>query len=184
VSDNKSDSTEHVTRAPRKDSSRMKVIAVVTLVALSLGLFGGWAIAALSQPDADGDLWAIPARGAQATSDSIVLLNPAASVIGVTVDGERTANQEPISKVVQSWTDVFGDTTPRAILTGTSASGSHSVIVELGEPEATVDTITFPAVTVGGEAIPEFEVVDAVLVIDGAGVLEAGEAAVALGLGD
>ncbi|GIG54240.1 hypothetical protein [Demequina activiva] len=175
MSEKKSDSTEHATRAPRTDTSRMKVIAIVTIVALALGLFGGWAIAALSQPDAEGDVWVIGARGSQTSVNEIVLTDPTATVVGVTFDGERQATDAPISKVVQEWDDVFGDTTPRAILVGTSAAGSHSVVVTLGRPEATADTLTFPATPVGGSEIPEFTAGDSTLLIDGAGVLEAGD---------
>lgn len=165
--------------APRKESTPIRVIAAITLVALVVGLFGGWVISALTNDPVDGDVWVIPAQGAQATADSIVLTEPAAAVVGVTLDDGRQAAGAPISTVVQQWDDVFGDTTPRAILVGTSAGGSHSVIVELGEPTATVDSLTFPATPVGGSEIPEFEATQATLVIDGAGVFETAEDMVA-----
>ncbi|WP_084104344.1 hypothetical protein [Demequina sp. NBRC 110056] len=170
-----------VTKEPRRTG--LQVTAVVTIIALALGLFGGWAIAAVSNNSAEGDLWVIPANGATVTSDSVVLTAPASVVVGVTLDGERTASEAPISKVVQQWDDVFGETTPRALLVGADAGGTHSVIVELSKPEATVDAITFPAVGVGGEAIPAFEATQATLVIDGSGELDEGdiEALVAAG---
>ena len=175
MSEKKSDSTEHATRAPRKDTSRMKTIAVVTIVALALGLFGGWAIAALSQPDADGDVWVISANGATVASDAITLTDPASVVVGLTVDGERGATQAPISKVTQEWDEVFGEVTPRAIIVGADAGGSHSAIVELSAPTATVDTISFPAVGIGGEAIPAWEATQVILLIDGSGDLDAAD---------
>ena len=186
MSEKKSDTTEHATRAPRMDASRMKVIAVAALIALALGLFGGWAIAALSQPNAEGDVWVIGARGSESRVNEIVLTDPTATVVGLTLDGERQATDAPISKVVQQWDAVFGDTAPRAILVATSAAGSHSVVVELGRPEATADTLTFPATPLGGAEIAEFSAGDSTLLIDGAGVLEAGdlESMTALGASD
>ncbi|WP_084040322.1 hypothetical protein [Demequina sp. NBRC 110053] len=160
-----------------KESTRtgLKVTAIVTVIALALGLFGGWAIAAASNDSAEGDLWVIPANGATVTSDTITLLDPASVVVGVTLEGDRGATEAPISKVVQQWDDVFGDTTPRAIVVGTDAGGSHSFIVELSKPSASADELTFPAVGVGGEAIPGFEASRATLVIDGSGELEAAD---------
>jgi len=160
-----------VTAEPRRTG--IQVTAIVTVVALAVGLFGGWAIAAATNDKAEGDLWVIAAHGATVTSDSIALHDPSSVVVGVTLDGERAASEAPISKVVQQWEDVFGDSMPRAILVGTDAGGSHSVIVELSEPEASVDAITFPAVGIDGEAIPAFEATEVTLVVDGSGELGA-----------
>ncbi|WP_297081950.1 hypothetical protein [uncultured Demequina sp.] len=160
-----------VTEEPRRTGIR--VTAAVTVVALAIGVFGGWVISAASNDRADGDLWVIAAQGATVTSDSITLIDPSSVVVGLTIDGERGASEAPISKVVQQWDAVFGDTTPRAILVGTDAGGTHSVIVELSEPEASVDAITFPAVGIDGEAIPAFEATEATLVVDGSGELSA-----------
>lgn len=172
MSDKKTPTSEHSTTEPRTGASRAKVIAIVTIVALALGLSGGLAIAALSQPDAEGDVWVIGARGSQTSANEIVLTDPTATVVGLTLDGERQATDAPISKVVQEWDQVFGDARPRAILVGTSAAGSHSVVVELGEPEATADSLIFPATPLGTAEIPQFAAGDSTLVIDGAGVLE------------
>ncbi|MFV0633200.1 hypothetical protein [Demequina sp.] len=156
--------------------TRLKITAIVALITLLLGIAGGWAVAAVLTRSPQGDLWVIAADSAVVSAESIALTNPAPAVVGVTLADGREASQSPISKVVQQWEDQFGDTAPRAILVGTNAGGSHSVIVELSEPTATADTLTFPAVGIGGTEVPEFEATQAILVIDGAGAITAAQA--------
>ena len=160
------------TTEPRRTG--LRVTALITLIALALGIGGGWLIAALTDDDATGDVWVVQAQTARATASEIVLEGVAPSVIGIADDGAggRESSYVDISRLTQDWEDVFGDAEPRAVLSGVSGDRSQAVIVELGRPDPGAGSITFPITPVGGSAILELEVERATLVIDGSGLLE------------
>lgn len=156
-----------------KGKTSTKVIALVTVIAVVLGLFGGWAIAsATSHSDEAGDVWVVQSQTASLSTESLALNNVGASVLQVTAD-PREANAVSISQLVQDWSDEFGDTMPRAVISGIVDGKNHSLIVNLGTPTATADSITFEGTTVVGGGLAPTELMAATLLIDNEGLIEA-----------
>lgn len=156
-----------------KGKTSVKVIALVTVIAVALGLFGGWAIAsATSHSDDAGDVWVVQSQTATLSTESLALNNVGGSVLQVTAD-PREANAVSISQLVQDWDDEFGDTMPRAVVSGVIGGQNSSLIVNLGAPTATADSITFEGTTIvgGGLAPTDFNAVT--LLIDNEGLIEA-----------
>ncbi|WP_430867061.1 hypothetical protein [Demequina aurantiaca] len=155
-----------------KQSHTVRTITIITLVALVLGLFGGWAIAAANTHSNDGDVWVVQAQTASVTTEDITLSNVGGSILQITVEGEEV-NAVSVSQLVQDWAGEFGDTMPRAVITGVIDGTNHSLIVNLGAPTATADSITFAGSTIVGGDVTPTELAAATLLIDNNGLVEA-----------
>lgn len=153
--------------------SPLRLIALITVIAVVLGLFGGWAIAsATSHPDNSGDVWAVQAQTAALSTDALVLNNVGGSVVQITAE-TKEVSAVSVSQLVQDWDDEFGDTMPRAVLSGVIDGQNASLIVNLGAPTATADSISFVGTTIVGGGLAPTEFRAATLIIDNEGLIEA-----------
>jgi hypothetical protein len=156
-----------------KRQGRLRVIALVTIIALVLGLTGGWIIAAATTSSDNGDVWVVQSQTATVAPDSITLNQVGGSVILVSVEDGNEVDAVSVSQLVQDWDDEFGDQRPRAVIAGVADSRSQSVIVELGKPTATADSITFEGSTIIGGDTDATDLNAATLLIDNEGLVEA-----------
>ena len=151
----------------------LRGIALFTIAALVLGVVGSWVIAAASNSNSDGDVWVLQAQTADLSTDKIVLNNVGDSVIQVLIEDGSQVDSASISQLVQDWSNEFGDQPPRAVLAGAVDGTSRSVMVNLGTPTATADSITFEGSSVESGSVDPTEFSEATLLIDNNGLLEA-----------
>ncbi|WP_061964455.1 hypothetical protein [Demequina aurantiaca] len=157
-----------------KKKNTIRTITVVTLIALTLGLFGGWAIAAATTAKSDeGDVWVVQSQTASVSTEAVELDNVGGSVLQVSVEDGQEVNAVSVSQLVQDWDSEFGDTMPRAVITGVLGGKNHSLIVNLGKPTATATSITFEGSTIVGGGLAQTDFTAVTLLIDNKGLVEA-----------
>lgn len=158
---------------PTSHKTSTRVIALVTVIAVVLGLAGGLAIAwGGGGSDANGDVWVVQSRTASVTEQTVTLENVGGAVMQISGGDDQEVTAVSISQLAQDWDAEFGDTAPRAVVNGLVDGESSSVIVNLGKPTPTADSITFEGSTiVGGGAPADFAA--ATLLIDNEGLVEA-----------
>lgn len=164
---------------PKKSSSSKrkgstKTITLITIVALVLGLSAGWAIAAATTSNGDqGDVWVVQAQTASVSTAAVTMDDVGGALLQVTAGDGNEVTSVSISQLVQGWGSEFGDTQPRAVITGVVDGSTHSLIVNLGTPTATATSITFEGSSIVGGDVPAGDLTAATLLIDNNGLVEA-----------
>ncbi len=141
------------------------MVGVVAVLGLGLGLVGCGSsggdeaaadgsttttvASAAGTPESEGDLFVLTASGGSLGDDTLELTGVDAQVTAFADRPDRTEATEDLEAVVDGWSKLgFADDPPNAALVTRSASGLTTTVYELGTPEASGATLTFPVTPV------------------------------------
>lgn len=113
----------------------MRTIAAVTIIALVVGIGGGWLISQLTSEEPTA-VWATSADGGTLVgSDEAQLTLKAVANNVVQVDTD-TKSATPVDTIAffAGWNDRFGDEPRTAVVTGRSGADEVQIVVEISNP--------------------------------------------------
>jgi len=112
----------------------MRTIAAVTIIALVVGVGGGWLISQLTQEEPTA-VWATSAQSGTLVGEDTQLTLKAVANHVVQVDTD-TKSATPVDTIAffEGWNDRFGDEPRTAVVTGRSGGEEVQIVVEISNP--------------------------------------------------
>lgn len=120
--------------APRHKG--MRTIALVTIIALVVGIGGGWLVSALTSSDEPSSVWATRADGGALVGGTLTVSAVANNVVKVDTATQQAVPTDTIA-FFNGWADTFGDEPVTAVVTALSGTGEVQLVVELSNPAFT-----------------------------------------------
>ena len=151
----------------------IRTTALVAVIALVVGVTGGWILYAVSGPPTPSSVWLL--RADQATlvqgDDGAVLTisGTGESVVKFDTNADEITDSSNPGDFFVGWTNFFGEEPLRAAVTGVAAGEQVQFTVSLSDPkwDGDTNTVTFVAHDVDGADSLD-RVNDVVVAIDGA----------------
>jgi hypothetical protein len=118
--------------APRHKG--MRTIALVTIIALVVGIGGGWLVSTLTSSDEPSSVWATRADGGSLVGGALTLTAVGNSVVKVDTATQAAVPTDTVA-FFGGWAGTFGDEPVSAVVTALSGTDEVQLVLELTNPD-------------------------------------------------
>ncbi|MGC4175817.1 hypothetical protein [Demequina sp.] len=118
----------------------MRLTAIIVLIALVVGIGGGWLIGVLTggSNDTPGSVYITTADGGSLITDgdsTLLTLTAVGNTVAKVDTQTRAAEPTDAAEFFEAWNDTFGDDARSAVVTATGPDGDVQLVLELTNAE-------------------------------------------------